>query len=208
MKIQANPLLLTMACALISALISVPAEAAIKCWTNNEGVRECGNRVPPEYAQQGHQELSKSGMVVDEQQRAKTPEELEQEAKQNAMLAEEKRLQDERAKHDAILLATFSSVEEIEFVREERLRVIQSSITLAEKQIDTIQLDLDKRIQAAADAERSGNTPNQALLNDIASLEKQISNKHAYIAEKQNELEQTRNGYMADINRFKELKGL
>jgi chromosome segregation ATPase len=189
-------------CVLIGCLINLPAQAAIKCWTNNEGIREC------EYAQQGHQELSKSGMVVEEQDRAKTPEELEAEAKEKEMLAEEKRLQQERARADRVLLATFSSVEEIELVRDERIRAIQASITLAESQIESIQMDLDKRIQAAADAERSGNTPNEALLKDIASLERQVSTKNEYITGKKSELEQTKHDYMANIDRFKELKGL
>jgi hypothetical protein len=30
---------------------SLTADAAIKCWTNKEGVKECGDTVPPEYAQ-------------------------------------------------------------------------------------------------------------------------------------------------------------
>ena len=54
--------------------------AGIKCWTNKEGYKECGNAVPPEYAQQGHTELNKQGLVVDQQERAKTPEELAAEA--------------------------------------------------------------------------------------------------------------------------------
>ena len=57
-------------------LLSTSVQARLKCWTNSEGVRECGNAVPPEYAQQGHQELDKSGMVKKETERAKTDEEL------------------------------------------------------------------------------------------------------------------------------------
>ena len=36
--------------------MSIPAnsvQARMKCWTNNEGVKECGDTVPPEYTQQG-----------------------------------------------------------------------------------------------------------------------------------------------------------
>src|SRR6056300_1076175 len=88
-------------------LISLQANAAIKCWTNNEGIRECGNRVPPEFAQQGHQEISESGMVIEEQSRAKTKAELAEDAKQKALLAEKKRKQAEQKRTDNILLATF-----------------------------------------------------------------------------------------------------
>jgi hypothetical protein len=200
--------LLTIVCALITGLYNLPAQAAIKCWKNNEGVRECGNRVPPEFAQQGHEELSNSGMVVDKQDRVKTKEELEQAAKEFEILAEQERQKAQQARTDKILLATFSRVSEIEAVRDERLNVIQASITLVEKQSETIQLDLDKRILAAAEAERSGSTPNEALLNDIASLERQINEKKQYASEKQIEVEETIKEYTANIDRFKSLKGL
>ena len=58
-------------------VLSSGAEATIKCWTNSEGVRECGNSIPPEYSQQGHTELNSQGVVIEENERAKTAEELE-----------------------------------------------------------------------------------------------------------------------------------
>jgi len=179
---------------------------SIKCWTNNEGVRECGNSVPPEFAQKGHEQLSRQGMVLDQQQRAKTAEELEAEAKLEAGRAEEEQRLEQQAKQDKILLATFSSVADIEQVRDERLVAIESSIRLAEKRTETIQADLNKRIQAAADAERSGNAPNAELLKDIDSLTRQVNANNTYIAEKQRELEDTSNKYAADVERFKILK--
>ena len=38
------------------------AHGRIKCWTNSEGVRECGNTIPPEYAQKSHEEVSEQGV--------------------------------------------------------------------------------------------------------------------------------------------------
>lgn len=185
-----------------------PAAAQIKCWTNNEGVRECGNRVPPEYAQQGHQELSERGMVIDEQEAVKTREELEQEARRAEQLAEEEREREELVRRDKVLLATFSTVEDIEIVRDQRLGAIEASIKLARKRTEIIQADLDKRIQAAAQAERAGKTPNEALLQDIESLRRQINNNNDYIEEKLSEQEATRVEYEANIERFRELKRL
>ena len=39
-------------------LLTAPVQAAIKCWTNKDGVRECGNVVPPEYSQESHTTIS------------------------------------------------------------------------------------------------------------------------------------------------------
>ena len=51
----------------------------MKCWKNSHGVKECGDKVPPEYTQQGYQELGKGGIVREETDRVKTKEELKKE---------------------------------------------------------------------------------------------------------------------------------
>ena len=72
-----NKSLLPFCLIMISLLgVSQMAQARIKCWTNKDGVRECGESVPPEYAQKSHQELSDQGTVIEEQARAKTPDAL------------------------------------------------------------------------------------------------------------------------------------
>ena len=72
--------------ALLGSVLVAPAEAAktnagggIKCWHNQDGVRECGNVVPPEYAQQGSETKDKFGVTIGATGRAKTLEELEAE---------------------------------------------------------------------------------------------------------------------------------
>ena len=203
-----NTLILTGICLLVLVPVNLAAQGSFKCWTNNEGVRECGNVVPPEFAQKGHQELSKSGMIINETERALSPEELVEQADELARLKEEERIRAEEEREDQILLSTFSNVGEIELVRDDRLEVIESRITLTESQIETIRQNLDQRIQAAAMAERNGQTPDEQLLNDIKSLERQIDLKHDYIAQRQLEIDMTNAEYQAKIARFRELRGL
>ena len=50
--------------------------AAIKCWTNNDDVRECGHSVPPEYSQKRIEILNERGIVVSVKEAAKTKEQL------------------------------------------------------------------------------------------------------------------------------------
>jgi len=180
--------------------------ATIKCWTNKEGVRECGTSVPPEYAQQGHEELNEQGRVVGETERAKTKEEIEEANRLAAIELEKKKAEEEKIRRDKILLDTYTKVEDIEKVRDDNIRVIQSRITLTKSRIDKTQADLDKRIQAAADAERDGNKPNEALLKDIDTLRKRIKINQEFIAEREKEIETVRANYNSDIDRFKELK--
>jgi hypothetical protein len=182
------------------------AHAGIKCWTNNEGVKECGNVVPPEFSQKGHKEVSKHGLVREEQERVKTEEELAEEKRLAAIEAEEARKAEERSKQDKILLDTFSNVDDIEMTRDGKIAAIESSIKLTNKRSEKIQIDLDKRIEAAAAEERAGKTPPESLLKDIDSLRRQIKNNESYIAKKRAEQTQVREDYALDIARFNELK--
>ena len=202
-----NSVILTGICLLVLLPANLAAQSSFKCWTNNEGVRECGNVVPPEFAQKGHQELSTSGILINEQARALTPKELEERAEELARLEEEERIRAEKEREDQILLSTFSNIGEIELVRDDRLNVIQSRISLAESQIDTIKQNLNQRIQAAAMAERNGKAPDEDLLKDIKSLERQIDLKNDYIASRQLDIESTNAEYQEKIDRFKELRG-
>src|SRR3972149_6609434 len=107
--------------------------ATIKCWTNNEGVKEGGTTVPPEYAQQEHEEINKQGMVVNVQERAKTDAEIAEDKRQAELAEEERKLAEEKSLHDSVLLQAFAKVEDLEAARDDKIAAIESSITLAEK---------------------------------------------------------------------------
>lgn len=184
------------------------AQARMKCWTNNEGVKECGNKVPPEYAQQEHQELGKGGIVREKTERAKTDEELAEARRLKKEQDKQARIEAEKKKRDQILLATFSNVGDIERARDERVTALEATIKLTQARNEKIQLDLDKRIQTAADAERSGKEPPEALLADIESLKRQISNNDNFIEGKRAEQEEIKAAHAKDIEHFKKLKGI
>lgn len=196
MKIRFYTILLTLF-ALSSLITPLPVPAAIKCWTNDEGIKECGTAVPPEFAQQGHQELSKQGMLKEEVKRVKTEAELAEEVRQAEM-----------KKQDQILLDTFILVEDIELARDDKIATIDSNITLTMKRNEKLQQDLDKRTAKATAAEESGEQPSAADLDDIESLQRQIETNTAHIDSKRLEKEQLRQEYAKKMNRFKELKKL
>ena len=206
MIIRSNlPLRLPVFIFLICAGLSVHSATTIKCWTNKEGVRECGTSVPPEYAQQGHETLNKQGQVIGETKRALTKEEIAEKEKQAAIEREKKQAEEERQRKDKILLDTYTKVEDIEKVRDDNIRVIESRITLTKSRVEKTQADLDKRIQTAANAERDGKKPNEALLKDIDTLRKRIKINQEFIDEREQEIKDVRASYDADIKRFKEL---
>jgi hypothetical protein len=188
--------------------LSGTAQARMKCWTNNEGGRECGDTVPPEYAQKSHQELNSSGVVKEETERALTDEELDEKKRLDAIQAEEDRIAAEQKKKDDVLLKTFSTVGDIERARDERLTALDASIKLTQARNEKIQYDLDKRIQNAAAAERNGKEPSESLLGAIESLKRQLKNNDAFIDAKRVEQEEIKASHAKDIAHFKKLKGL
>jgi hypothetical protein len=187
---------------------SSSVQARMKCWTNNEGVRECGDKVPPEFAQKGHQELGKGGLVREETERAKNNEELAEQKRLDKIQAEKDKLAAEQKKKDDILLETFSTVEDIERARDERVTALEASIKLTQARSEKIQEDLDKRIQKAAAAERGGKAPSEDLLKDIESLKRQIKNNDVFIEGKRSEQEKIKEDHAKDIAHFKNLKGI
>ncbi len=197
-----------LAIALITITYTNISHARIKCWTNNEGVKECGDKVPPEYSQKGHQEISTQGVVVEEQDRAKTEEELEEQRKLDAIKAEEERIIAEKEKQDQILLRTFGGVDEIELTRDGKIAALESSISLANKRNEKLQGDMDVLLEKAAEAESSGKAPSEVLMKDIESKERQINNNNKFIEEKRADQENIKQAYAEDIDRFKKLKGI
>ncbi len=193
----------------VSGLLVAPnAQARMKCWKNHEGITECGDTVPPEFAQKGHKEIGESGMVREEVQRAKTPEELAEEERLAKIEAEKQKALEEEQLKDRILIETFASVEDLEKARDDRIIALNSSIKLVETRNKKIQADLDSLIARAAADERSGKQPSEALLLDIETLKRQIKNNNDFIAEKRAKQEEIHNSHGKDVARFKKLKGI
>jgi len=194
----------------VIALAAVPlsATAAIKCWTNHEGVRECGNAVPPEFAQQSHETLNKQGLTTNTAEAAKTREELlaERLAAEAARKAEIEERQREQA--DRVLLDTFASVDDLELTRDGQVAHLDSQIRLVQSHLEKLQVNLDQMTERAAETERRGEMPSTEVIKNIDSVRSQIRENEEFIASKKREQEEIRVRFDADISRFRVLMGL
>lgn len=196
------------------SLFSIPmlSHAGIKCWTNKDGVRECGNAIPPEYAQQSSDTINKRGITVETRERALTKEEAaerrkrEEEEQQRVAEEEDKRKQQDVA--DRVLLATFLSEEEIIDARDRKIVLIDGNIEITNVTIGKLNDDLQAQRRKAATYERKGKAVPEATLKKIASLERQIKSKEAFIQAKEEEKVTIREKYAKDLKRFRELKEL
>lgn len=181
-------------------------QARIVCWTNSDGVRECGDSVPPEYSQQGHKEFSEQGIIVDETEAAMTDTELEELKRITAEKAEQKRREEEQKRRDRMLLDTFASVEDIELSRDRKISAIDSSINLAERRIDKLRQEKDRLIKKAAGFEREGKEIPGYITEDISRVDRQITANNEFIADKREEQEVVRARHDLDIKRYNEIR--
>lgn len=106
-------------------------------WVDKEGVVHYGDTVPPEYAEQAHQELNKQGVPVRDYPRQLSP--AEAEAARKAANEEARRKQ-----RDSYLLTNYTRVSDIEQLRDERIALIDGQMELARGSIATA----DQRIGA------------------------------------------------------------
>lgn len=181
-------------------------QARIVCWTNSDGVRECGDSVPPEYSQQGHKEFSEQGIVVDETEAAMTDTELEELKRITAEKAEQKRREEVQKRRDRMLLDTFASVEDIELARDRKISAIDSSISLAERRINKLRQEKDRLITKAAGFERQGKEIPEYITEDINRVDRQITANNEFIADKREEQEVVRARHDLDIKRYNEIR--
>lgn len=200
--------------ALLSAILAVgygsEAGAAIKCWVNKDGVRECGSVVPPEYAQQEQTEISKGGVTTGKVERAKTPEELEAERQREAAeamaKAEAERKEQEQLAADRKLLDTYTSEEDILHARDSRLADIESRIKITNNHIEKLNRNLGEIVQQAAAMEKRGETPGENVARDIENVRGQIKEQENFVADKRAEQEEMRRQFDSDLARYREMK--
>lgn len=192
------------------SLLTTDADADIKCWTNKDGVRECGDAVPPEYAQQGHEVKSRTGMTIKKQDPAKTPEEVGRERREKEIAArkqtEIEAIARKQANADKVLLDTFGSEDDMVLARDGQLTNIDSQIKLTEGHVAKLQKSFEQLISKAADFERRNQQIPENLRKDIANLREQIAEQRRFIEDKLEEQVSLRRKFDLDLARFRELR--
>ncbi len=185
-----------------------PIQAAIKCWTNDTGIRECSFTVPLKYAGREIQIMNSQGQVIRTIPADKTPEEKKKAAELAKIEAEKKRIKDERRRQDIILLNTFTSVDDIVLSRDAKISAIESIIKISESNQTRQQKILDKYTQRAGNFERKSRKVPDSILKEIENSKNKIKAMDDFIENRKQEKLVIFQKYQHDINRFKELKSL
>jgi hypothetical protein len=201
-----SPLVLAALVVFASPGVEAAKIKKIKCWTNNEGVRECGNILPPEYAQQGHEEINERGLTIKTNQRAKTPEEIEAQRQEQERLDAQRKLDEEQAKRDRILLATYATEYDMRLAHKGKVASVDSQIIHAEHLVKKLKERLVELIQNAANQERNGKKVSEETLKKIEIVKLQITEQKDFIESREQEKALINSRFEDELAHFRRLK--
>jgi hypothetical protein len=172
-------------------------------WVDEQGVIHYGDRVPPQYSQKQQSVLNSQGVEVKRLDAQKTPEEL---AAENRQLQEAIRLK----QHDSFLMTTYTSVKDIESLRDERLEQMKAQRTAAEQYVESLHSRLSA-LQARALVFRPYNAKPGArrmpddLAEDLVRTLNEMRTQSSALAAKGQEETALKEQFQADIERYREL---
>jgi len=180
-------------------------------WVDDEGKVRYSDRMPPTQVKKKHQTLNKQGIVVETKEAAKSEEELAAEAEaQKALEAQQaidKRKQDAQDKKDRVLLLTFSSEEEMNAVRDNRIDVIDSVINLIQKSLVDTETTLI-RLQDSADLNyvSKGKEIPGGLAQKIEHFTRKVANRTQQLQLKEAEKQKLNAQFNNDLARYRFLR--
>jgi Domain of unknown function (DUF4124) len=173
-------------------------------WVDDQGVVHYGDSIPPQYAQKESTLLNKEGVQVGHKDATKTAAQLAAEAAVEEQAARQKQ-------RDSFLLATYTSVKDIEQLRDERLLQIKGQRVAAEQYVASLGERLSalqtraqnfKPYSSRADARRMPDDLAEQMVHTINDIRTQ----KAALNSSQEEEAKTQAQFQADIDRYKELR--
>ena len=191
---------------LLLALASFPASAKLFKWVDEKGVTHYGDSIPPQYAKQGNEELSKKGLVIKKTDAPATPEQLK--AKEEE--AEKKKVEEKQAleqkRRDKALLNTYTNEKEIDLVRDRNLQqgsLQLQSMDLRMKQVQPRHAEAQKKAEGFT---AKGKPVPPYLQQELQETDKEMARMQEMIKQKNKEMDEIRAKFEDDKKRFRELR--
>lgn len=172
-------------------------------WVDEQGVVHYGDHIPPQYAQQDREVLNSQGVPVGHVEAAQTPEQAAAAALKKAELFKQRQ-------HDSFLMSTYTSVKDIEALRDVRLDQLQGQRTAAEQYVESLRSRLGSlQVRAVSFQPYSANPDARRMPDDLAEnlvrTLNEVRVQSAALAAKSEEEKTLRAQFDADIQRYREL---
>lgn len=172
-------------------------------WVDEKGEVHYGDSVPPQYSQRESVILNREGVPIGKIEAQKTPEQMAEEDRRQKAIQHQKQ-------HDAFLLTTYSSIADIERLRDERLATIDAQRTAAEQYMENVQSRLAV-LQSRALLFKPYNPRKEArrmpddLAEDLVRALNDMDTQHDALDAKDTEESTLRKSFQGDIERYREL---
>jgi hypothetical protein len=176
---------------------------SFKCWTNSDGIRECGNSFPPQYVKQRVEYFNeKSGRVNNVTNAAKTSAQMLAEQKQAEEQNNKEREQRKQKYYDDVLLKTYLSIDDLLLSLHWKMTTLNSRINVTEGELDAANKKFLTYNRQAAQIERSGKKIYKNLAEDIQHNRKQINKFNQRIIQLEQDKTDIHAKFSHDIDRF------
>ena len=166
--------------------VALPAAATTYCCTDDSGRRVCGDRVSPQCAKRGYQEYNAQGVLSKQHEPPLTAEQRAQRDAEVARKKEEELRAAEEHRRNQALLASYSSVKEIEAKRDRTLADAKTNLKLAREELDAA---LAEQKKLAGEAEFYKGRPLPAPLKaKMENNQAEVTHRQGRIAEREREI--------------------
>ncbi len=195
-------MLASILCLFFMPAILYAEKSYIKCWTNFEGLTECGNSIPREYYNQRVRYIDDAGITRKVKEKEKTVEELETQLEQDKLQAfEEKRIQQSK-EYDEILLKTFLTIDDLLGSLNSKLAIIESQDTVLESTLELKKNHFGNLVRQAADSERSGRKISANLAKKLDRTRTSLRSLQAQITQQKDKTTRIKQVFAHDVERF------
>jgi Domain of unknown function (DUF4124) len=170
-------------------------------WVDEQGVVHYGDHVPPQYATQDRTELNAQGVEVGHLEAQKTPEQLKAEEQARAAVMKQRQ-------HDAFLVSTYTSVKDIEALRDIRLDQLKSQRAAAEQYVESLRVrlaSLQGRALACSPYAPNGRRMSDDLAENLVRTVNEMQQQTTALATSNEQASKLRADFQADIDRYREL---
>jgi len=183
------------------------AMAGMYKWVDEKGEIHYGDSIPPRFADKERKKLNEQGRTVKVYGAVKTPEEIAEEQRLKAVRLEQEKQAAEKARKDHVLLATYSSEDDMLKTRDGKLAAIEGLIQLTQRRITSMHKRMKQLTEDAANYERSGKPVPEVLTRQIENIRTQTADNKSFILAKEQEQAVINRQFRKDIARFRELQG-
>ena len=178
-------------------------------WVDEAGQVHYSNTIPPQYAQQDRDVINRHGVAVGKVEGNIT----EAEARDQQETARRLKEAAQRRQRDNVLLQTYLTVQEIEMLRDRRVEILDGQITIQSQYLGGLKQKLTKLMQQSAGYAPRNRSPGarplpENLSDDMSRTGADIRTAQANLDKKRAERQTLMDQFAADIQRFKELKGI